>query len=119
VTNTITLNPLTAAIVASFLLGEPIGLPLILGIVAVFAGILIASADRPAPPASRHDLAGGLRPIARVGQWFAHQRERRASRDRLQAMSDAELRDIGVRREDITGAVDGLKRPDLEDWMAR
>ena len=46
VTNTITLNPLTASIVATFLVGEKIGLSLLVGIAAVFAGILIASTER-------------------------------------------------------------------------
>lgn len=48
VTNTITLNPLTASIVATFLVDEPIGLYLLIGIAAVFTGILIASTDKPA-----------------------------------------------------------------------
>ncbi|HKY96032.1 MAG TPA: DMT family transporter, partial [Kiloniellales bacterium] len=45
VTNTITLNPLVAAVLAALWLDEPLGLPLLLGIAAVFAGILIASTD--------------------------------------------------------------------------
>ena len=49
VSNTITLNPLTAAIVATFLVSEPIGPDLLIGIAAVFTGILIASTDRPRP----------------------------------------------------------------------
>jgi drug/metabolite transporter (DMT)-like permease len=48
VTSTITLNPLTASIAAAFLVGEPIGLYLLIGIAAVFSGILIASTDRSA-----------------------------------------------------------------------
>lgn len=48
VTNTIALNPLTASIVATFLVDEPIGLYLLIGIAAVFAGILVASTDRSA-----------------------------------------------------------------------
>ena len=48
VTNTITLNPVTASIAATFLVGEPIGLYLLIGIAAVFIGILIASTDRSA-----------------------------------------------------------------------
>jgi drug/metabolite transporter (DMT)-like permease len=43
VANTITVNPLTAALLAVPLLGEPIGLNLVLGLVAVGAGIWIAS----------------------------------------------------------------------------
>ncbi len=50
VANTITLNPVTAAIVAAILLGEPIGFNLIVGVVAVFAGIWLASTERRAGP---------------------------------------------------------------------
>ena len=50
VTNTITLNPVMASIVAAFLVGEPLGLYLLFGIAAVFAGILIASTGKPSAP---------------------------------------------------------------------
>jgi len=43
VTNTMTVNPVSASLLAAVLVGEPIGLPLVLGIVAVGAGIWIAS----------------------------------------------------------------------------
>jgi drug/metabolite transporter (DMT)-like permease len=46
VASTITVSPVTAAIVAAGLLGEPVGLNLVLGVAAVCAGIWIASADR-------------------------------------------------------------------------
>jgi drug/metabolite transporter (DMT)-like permease len=46
VANTITVNPVTAALLAVPLLGEPIGLNLVLGLVAVCAGIWIASTQR-------------------------------------------------------------------------
>jgi drug/metabolite transporter (DMT)-like permease len=46
VANAITLNPVTASIVAALLLGEPLGLNLVVGVAAVFAGIWIASTDR-------------------------------------------------------------------------
>ena len=46
VASTITVNPVTAATVAALLLGEPIGLHLLVGIAAVCAGIWIASTDR-------------------------------------------------------------------------
>jgi drug/metabolite transporter (DMT)-like permease len=51
VANTMTVNPLAASILAAVILGEPIGLNLIVGIVAVAAGIWLASTDRrqPAP----------------------------------------------------------------------
>jgi drug/metabolite transporter (DMT)-like permease len=47
VTSTITVNPVTASIVAALLLGEPIGLNLLVGVAAVFAGIWIASTTGP------------------------------------------------------------------------
>jgi drug/metabolite transporter (DMT)-like permease len=46
VANTMTVNPLAASIVATFVLGEPFGLNLIVGLVAVAAGIFIASTER-------------------------------------------------------------------------
>jgi drug/metabolite transporter (DMT)-like permease len=45
VASTITLNPVTAAIVAAIILGEPIGLNLVLGGGGVFAGIWLASSE--------------------------------------------------------------------------
>jgi len=45
VTNTITINPLLAALLGTLLLHEPFGLPLMLGLVAVFAGLLVASTE--------------------------------------------------------------------------
>jgi drug/metabolite transporter (DMT)-like permease len=46
VANTITVNPVTAGILAEILLNEPIGLNLMVGIVAVGTGIWIASTNR-------------------------------------------------------------------------
>jgi drug/metabolite transporter (DMT)-like permease len=43
VANTITVNPVTAALLAVPLLGEPIGLNLVPGLVAVVAGSWLAS----------------------------------------------------------------------------
>ncbi|MGP0089604.1 MAG: DMT family transporter [Xanthobacteraceae bacterium] len=45
VANTMTVNPLAASIVAAIILNEPIGLNLIIGLAAVFAGIFIASTE--------------------------------------------------------------------------
>lgn len=45
VANTITLNPLIAMTVAAMLLGEPITLPLVLGLIAVCAGVWIATTE--------------------------------------------------------------------------
>ena len=46
VANTMTVNPLAASIVATVVLGEPFGLNLVLGLIAVAAGIFIASTER-------------------------------------------------------------------------
>jgi len=57
VANTITLNPVMAAIVAAILLGEPIGFNLVVGVAAVFTGIWLASTERrrrPEPVSSQH-----------------------------------------------------------------
>ena len=43
VTNTMTINPVSASLLAALLIGEPLGLSLVLGIVAVGTGIWIAS----------------------------------------------------------------------------
>ena len=45
VASTLTLNPVTASALAAVLLGEPIGLSLVVGIAAVLAGIWIASTE--------------------------------------------------------------------------
>jgi drug/metabolite transporter (DMT)-like permease len=45
VANTMTVNPIAAALLAHQLVGEPITLNLVLGLVAVFAGIWIATTD--------------------------------------------------------------------------
>jgi drug/metabolite transporter (DMT)-like permease/uncharacterized protein YjiS (DUF1127 family) len=104
VTNTITLNPLTASIVATFLVGEPIGLSLVVGIAAVFTGILIASTDRPAGPnASSGGPLAWRSAVARFRLWLAGWRHRQRSTVDLQLMSDGQLRDLGLVREDITG----------------
>lgn len=50
VANTITVNPMTASVVAAIVLAEPIGLNLVVGVAAVFAGIWIASTDRRVHP---------------------------------------------------------------------
>ncbi len=46
VASTITINPITASVVAAMLIGEPIGLNLVIGIAAVLVGIWVASSDR-------------------------------------------------------------------------
>jgi drug/metabolite transporter (DMT)-like permease len=43
----ITVNPIFAALVGALFIGEPIGIDLLIGLVAVLAGIWIAATDRP------------------------------------------------------------------------
>jgi drug/metabolite transporter (DMT)-like permease len=45
VANTMTVNPVSAALLATQLVGEPITANLVLGLVAVFAGIWIATTE--------------------------------------------------------------------------
>ena len=54
VANTMTVNPIAAALLAEQLVGEPITLDLLLGLVAVFAGIWIATTE---PALPREDSA--------------------------------------------------------------
>jgi drug/metabolite transporter (DMT)-like permease len=49
VANTITVNPIAAAVVAALLIGEPVTLYLVLGLIAVCAGIWIATGKARAP----------------------------------------------------------------------
>ena len=46
----ITVNPIFAALVGALVIGEPIGVDLIIGLIAVFAGIWIAATDRRSDP---------------------------------------------------------------------
>jgi drug/metabolite transporter (DMT)-like permease len=56
VANTMTVNPLAAGLLASQLVGEPVTLNLVIGLVAVFAGIWVATTQPrqrlPSPTAS-------------------------------------------------------------------
>ncbi len=47
VANTMTVNPIAAALLAALLVGEPITLDLLFGLIAVFAGIWLATSDVP------------------------------------------------------------------------
>jgi drug/metabolite transporter (DMT)-like permease len=47
VANTMTVNPIAAGLLATQLVGEPITLNLVVGLIAVFAGIWIATSQRP------------------------------------------------------------------------
>jgi drug/metabolite transporter (DMT)-like permease len=49
VASTMTVNPLAAGLLATHLVGEPITPNLVLGLVAVFAGIWIATTDAKKP----------------------------------------------------------------------
>ena len=52
VANTMTVNPLAAGLLANQLVGEPITLNLVIGLVAVFAGIWVATTQRQHQPSS-------------------------------------------------------------------
>jgi drug/metabolite transporter (DMT)-like permease len=52
-----TVNPIAAGLLATQLVGEPITLNLVLGLIAVFAGIWIATTEAGKPLAT--DVAGG------------------------------------------------------------
>ena len=45
VANTMTVNPIAAAVLAALLVGEPITIELVFGLLAVFAGIWLATSD--------------------------------------------------------------------------
>jgi drug/metabolite transporter (DMT)-like permease len=49
VATAITVNPVSASVLAAIILGEPIGLNLVLGLTAVFAGIWVAATEHRAP----------------------------------------------------------------------
>ncbi len=49
VANTMTVNPIAAGLLAAWLVDEPITLNLIVGLVAVFAGIWVATTESPKP----------------------------------------------------------------------
>jgi drug/metabolite transporter (DMT)-like permease len=50
VANTMTVNPIVAGLLAAIFLGEPITLPLVVGLVAVFAGLWIATTESKGAP---------------------------------------------------------------------
>ncbi len=91
VTNAITLNPVTAALVATVLIGEPLGFDLLVGVAGVATGILIASTD------------GRLRtdgPRPRWIDWMHDWRRSLTDRRHLAQLSDEHLRDIGLSRRE-------------------
>lgn len=51
----ITVNPIFAAFIGAFVIGEPVGIDLIVGLVAVLAGIWIAATDRPRTAAAKRE----------------------------------------------------------------
>lgn len=61
VATTMTINPLAAGLLATQLVGEPITLNLVLGLIAVFAGIWIATTD--VKPAQAAVLSGARKPL--------------------------------------------------------
>jgi uncharacterized protein YjiS (DUF1127 family) len=55
------------------------------------------------------------RPWQGIAQWLEARRRRRELEDRLEAMSDRQLQDIGIRREDI-GAIAGGGLPERRSF---
>jgi drug/metabolite transporter (DMT)-like permease/uncharacterized protein YjiS (DUF1127 family) len=114
VASTMTVNPIAAALLATQLVDEPIALSLIIGLVAVFGGIWIATietaiaATSTSPARTRHP--GTLRPnrahirailgtvlvrlVGRIIAWHKRARGRRL----LASFDDRMLRDIGIDR---------------------
>jgi drug/metabolite transporter (DMT)-like permease len=72
VANTMTVNPVAAALLATVLLDEPITLNLLVGLIAVFAGIWIATTV----PGPRAFPRAGARPILDQGRRDHHARHR-------------------------------------------
>jgi drug/metabolite transporter (DMT)-like permease len=70
VANTMTVNPIAAALLAALLVGEPITPNLAFGLIAVFAGIWIATSDIKKPSSSisgyHHGVASGRSRCTRV-----------------------------------------------------
>ena len=62
VANTMTVNPIAAALLAHQLVGEPITLDLVVGLLTVFAGIWIATTEA---AKSKRAMSGGSGPHAR------------------------------------------------------
>jgi drug/metabolite transporter (DMT)-like permease len=83
VANTMTVNPVAAALVATVLVGEPVTLNLIVGMIAVFAGIWLATTEPRASGAT-----------GRLLHWRELSRQRRA----LLTLDDRTLKDIGISR---------------------
>jgi len=76
VANTMTVNPITASIIAALVIGEAISLSLVVGMVAVFTGIWIALTDRRMPLESL-----GLEPaLSEASDETSSQVSRKASR---------------------------------------
>ena len=102
VASTITLNPVTASVLAAPLIGEPIGANVLLGVIGVGAGIWTASTEprarlREYPPAagSRFEVRSWWPPPIRwVERWHARACDRRL----LASLDDRMLRDIGLDR---------------------
>jgi len=67
VANTMTVNPIAAALLAAWLIGEPITPDLIIGLIAVFAGIWLATCDvrkRKMAEQAQCPLSGGTGPAS-------------------------------------------------------
>jgi len=104
VASTITLNPVTASLLAAPLIDEPIGANVLIGVIGVGTGIWTASTEPPAWPREASEVASSP---SEVRTWWPHpplvrwvERRRQHSHDRrlLATFSDRMLRDIGLDR---------------------
>jgi drug/metabolite transporter (DMT)-like permease/uncharacterized protein YjiS (DUF1127 family) len=107
VASTITLNPMTASLVAAPLIGEPIGANVLLGVIGVGTGVWTASTEprarlRAYPPAAGSPSELRLwwphpPPVRWIERWHALARDRRV----LASFDDRMLRDIGLDRASV------------------
>ena len=107
VASTITLNPMTASLVAAPLIGEPIGANVLLGVIGVGTGVWTASTEprarlRAYPPAAGSPSELRLwwphpPPVRWIERWHALARDRRV----LASFDERMLRDIGLDRASV------------------
>ncbi|HUN45147.1 MAG TPA: EamA family transporter [Stellaceae bacterium] len=105
VASAITLNPITASLLAAPLLGEPIGVNLLIGVAGVACGIWIATTERRPPrhdpptldaePPRLREPSRLSRSPSEIRSWWPHPPSLRRPLARL---DDRALRDLGLDR---------------------
>ena len=110
VASTITLNPVTASLLAAPLIGEPVGANVLIGVMGVATGIWTASTEPRAHSRGPSDGAGSpseLRtwwPHPPLARWIKRRHERAHDRRLLASLDDRTLRDIGMDRASVDRA---------------